>query len=59
MAAVFERWASDLGATPTVPARDVAAMAMFMADGFLLGRTIEPYLDPSLYGACSKSCCTG
>ena len=50
MAAVFERWASDLGATPTVPARDVAAMAMFMADGFLLARTIEPHLDAALYG---------
>jgi AcrR family transcriptional regulator len=50
MAAVFERWARDLGATPAVPARDVAAMAMFMADGFLLNRTIEPDLDPALYG---------
>jgi AcrR family transcriptional regulator len=50
MAAVFERWASDLGVTPAVRARDVAAMAMFMADGFLLARTIEPYLDPALYG---------
>lgn len=50
MAAVFERWAHDLGATPAVPARDVAAMAMFMADGFLLNRTIEPDLDPALYG---------
>lgn len=50
MASVFERWASDLGVTPAVPARDVAAMTMFMADGFLLGRTIEPDLDPALYG---------
>lgn len=50
MAVVFERWASDLGATPTVPARDVAAMVTFMADGFLLARTIEPYLDSALYG---------
>jgi len=50
MAPVLERWASDLGATPAVPARDVAAMTMFMADGFLLGRTIEPYLDSALYG---------
>ena len=50
MATVFERWASDLGATPALPARDVAAMAMFMADGFLLNRTIEPDLDPELYG---------
>ncbi len=50
MATVFERWAHDLGATPSVPARDVAAMVMFMADGFLFGRAIEPDLDPVLYG---------
>lgn len=50
MASVFERWVRDLGATPAVPARDVAAMTMFMADGFLLNRTIEPDLDPALYG---------
>jgi AcrR family transcriptional regulator len=50
MAAVFERWASDLGATPALPALDVAAMVTFMADGFLLNRTIEPALDPELYG---------
>jgi AcrR family transcriptional regulator len=50
MAEVFERWASDLGVTPVLPARDVAAMVMFMADGFLLNRTIEPDLGPELYG---------
>lgn len=50
MAVVFERWASDLGAMPALPALDVAAMVMFMADGFLLNRTIEPELDAELYG---------
>ena len=51
MALVFARWAADLGATPGVPARDVAAMTMAMADGFLLGRLIDPELEEGLYGS--------
>ena len=50
MAAVFTRWASDLGVTPPVPPQDVAAMTFFMADGFLLDQLIDPELDPALYG---------
>jgi AcrR family transcriptional regulator len=50
MAAVFTRWASDLGVTPPVPPEDVAAMAFFMADGFLLDQIIDPGLDVALYG---------
>jgi AcrR family transcriptional regulator len=50
MARVFERWAADLGLIPSVPAQDVAAMTMFMADGFLLNRIIDPTLEDGLYG---------
>jgi AcrR family transcriptional regulator len=50
MAAVFTRWAADLGVTPPVPPEDVAAMAFFMADGFLLNQLIDPELDVALYG---------
>lgn len=50
MAAVFTRWASDLGVTPPVPPQDVAAMTFFMADGFLLDQMIDPELDAALYG---------
>jgi AcrR family transcriptional regulator len=49
MAAIFERWAGELGVTPSVPAADVAAMTFFMADGFLLDQIIDPELDASLY----------
>jgi AcrR family transcriptional regulator len=50
MAAVFTRWAADLGVAPPVPPGDVAAMAFFMADGFLLDQMLDPELDPALYG---------
>jgi AcrR family transcriptional regulator len=50
MAAVFTRWAADLGVIPPVPPEDVAAMAFFMADGFLLNQMIDTALDASLYG---------
>jgi AcrR family transcriptional regulator len=51
MAAVFSRWASDRGVIPSVPPADVAAMTLFMADGFLLDRLVDPELDDALYGA--------
>jgi AcrR family transcriptional regulator len=54
MAAVFTRWAADLGVTPPVPPEDVAAMAFFMADGFLLNQMIDTALDRSLYGRMSE-----
>jgi AcrR family transcriptional regulator len=50
MAAVLTRWAADHGLTPPVPPADVAAMAFFMADGFLLDQMIDPELDAGLYG---------
>jgi AcrR family transcriptional regulator len=50
MAAVFTRWAADLGVAPPVPPADVAAMAFFMADGFLLNQMIDSELDAALYG---------
>jgi AcrR family transcriptional regulator len=50
MAEVFARWAADLGAKPALPARDVAAIVMSMADGFLLARIIDPTLEEGLYG---------
>jgi len=50
MAEVFERWAADLGAKPSLPAADVAAMTMCMADGYLLNRIIDPELEEGLYG---------
>jgi AcrR family transcriptional regulator len=49
MAAVFARWASDLGVTPPVPPGEIAAMTFFMADGFLLDQIIDPELDRALY----------
>ncbi len=51
MARVFERWAGDLGLVPSMPAADVAAMTMAMADGFLLNRMIDPGLPEELYGS--------
>lgn len=51
MAGVFERWASALGLVPALPAADVAAMTMAMADGFLLSRMIDPDLPDGLYGS--------
>ena len=51
MARVFEGWAAALGLVPAMPAADVAAMTMAMADGFLLNRMIDPDLPESLYGS--------
>jgi AcrR family transcriptional regulator len=50
MATLLTRWAADRGLTPPVPPADVAAMAFFMADGFLLDQMIDPELDAALYG---------
>jgi AcrR family transcriptional regulator len=50
MASVFERWAADYGVVPSLPAQDVAAMTVFMADGFLLNRIIDSTLEDALYG---------
>ena len=51
MADVFARWASSFGIEPPFHPADVAAMAFFMADGFLLDRIIDPDLDDGLYAA--------
>jgi AcrR family transcriptional regulator len=49
MADVFARWASAFDVEPALPHADVAAMTLFMADGFLLDRIIDPELDDGLY----------
>ncbi len=49
MAEVFARWAAALDVEPALPHGDVAAMTLFMADGFLLDRIIDPELDNGLY----------
>jgi AcrR family transcriptional regulator len=51
MASVFVRLAADLGVVPSLHAQDIAAMTFFMADGFLLNRTIDPELGNELYVA--------
>jgi AcrR family transcriptional regulator len=54
MADVFARWASVLDVEPALPHADVAAMTLFMADGFLLDRIIDPELDNGLYATMSE-----
>ncbi len=54
MADVFARWASALDVEPALPHADVAAMTLFMADGFLLDRIIDPELDNGLYATMSE-----
>ncbi len=49
MTEVFARWAAAFEVEPPLPAADIAAMAFFMADGFLLDRIIDPELDDRLY----------
>jgi AcrR family transcriptional regulator len=49
MADVFARWASAFDVEPALSHADVAAMTLFMADGFLLDRIIDPELDNGLY----------
>ncbi len=51
MAEMFARWARALGIEPALPHADLAAMAFFMADGFLLDRIIDPQLDDGLYAS--------
>ena len=54
MADVFARWAAALDIEPVLPHGDVAAMTLFMADGFLLDRIIDPELDNGLYTTMSE-----
>ncbi|HEY5193136.1 MAG TPA: TetR/AcrR family transcriptional regulator [Solirubrobacteraceae bacterium] len=49
IADVFARWAFSFGIEPPVDPGDVAAMTFFMADGFLIGRIIDPEIDDGLY----------
>jgi AcrR family transcriptional regulator len=49
MADLFARWASAYDIEPALPHADIAAMTLFMADGFLLDRIIDPQLDNGLY----------
>src|SRR5205807_2113634 len=46
---VYERWSRNVTGDPPLPIDDVAAMTYFMADGFLVGRMIEPGLSEELY----------
>jgi len=49
MSKVFARWKEGFGVKPTLPIEDITAMTFFMADGFLVGRIIEPGLSDELY----------
>jgi AcrR family transcriptional regulator len=49
IAEVFARWAQAIGVQPALEHAEVAAMTCFMADGFLLGRIVDPELDDGLY----------
>lgn len=49
IAEVFARWTAARGIEPVVPHEDVAAMVLFMADGFLLSRIVDDTLENSLY----------
>lgn len=42
-------WAAGFAVRPPIPFEDIAAMADFMADGFLLDRMVDPDLDEDLY----------
>jgi len=49
MAEIFSRWAAAVGVNPPLPAEEIAAINYFMADGFLLSRTLDPELSNRLY----------
>jgi AcrR family transcriptional regulator len=49
MAKVFARWKQGFGINPAIPVEDITAMTVFMSDGFLVGRIIEPGLSEDLY----------
>jgi AcrR family transcriptional regulator len=47
---VFKRWSADFPAEPPFPYEDLAMMIFCMANGFLMGKLIEPELSEELYG---------
>jgi AcrR family transcriptional regulator len=49
LADLLARWVGSFGRPPPLPQRDIAAMVLFMADGFLVQRIIEPNLSEELY----------
>ncbi len=49
IAELYADWTAALGIEPALPHADVAAMTVFIADGFLLDRIIDPELDRGLY----------
>ena len=49
LAMIFDRWSQGFGIEPPVPLEDIAAMASFMCDGFLVDRLIDPRLGEELY----------
>ena len=46
---IIERWQQSYGVEPGLPVEAMTAMVCFMADGFLVGRMIEPDLSEDLY----------
>jgi AcrR family transcriptional regulator len=50
IAEVFRRWSADFPAEPPFSFDDLAMMIFCMANGFLMGKLIEPDLSEELYG---------
>jgi AcrR family transcriptional regulator len=50
IAEVFRRWSGDFPAEPPFSYEDLAIMIFCMANGFLMGKLIEPDLSEELYG---------
>jgi AcrR family transcriptional regulator len=50
IAEVFRRWSEDFPAEPPFSFDDLAMMIFCMANGFLMGKLIEPDLSEELYG---------
>jgi AcrR family transcriptional regulator len=50
IAEVFRRWSADFPAEPPFSYDDLAMMIFCMANGFLMGKLIEPELSEELYG---------
>lgn len=49
LAAIYGRWLKGFQIESPLPLPEIAAMTYFMADGFLVGRLIEPGLSEELY----------
>jgi len=49
MAEIFARWSARRGIEPPLPPAEIAAMSYWMAEGFLLQRTLDRELEDRLY----------